>query len=337
MKSQTRPLVSIIIPFWNAESYLQEAIDSVMGQTYDHWELLLVDDGSTDSSFEIATLCAQQHSQKVRVLQHARQKNLGVSASRNLGLRDALGDYVCFLDADDVFLAHKLETELAIFERSPEAVVVCGAFQYWYSWTGNSRDVRRNFIVRLGVKPERLYQPPALLIHNLCAGGRKPGTSSIMFRRDRMLLDICENSFVGLGDDQVFWARLSLSKPIFVTDECLFKYRQHPDSLCASAMRCGEDLDGWQRFLNWLGQYLTDQNVTDPQIWETLRRSQISIAYQIRFAPVKLFLRRVLPIRWRYWLRDRRMGLQSLRSRLGASGHPQRVVPAKIPDLTDTL
>jgi glycosyltransferase involved in cell wall biosynthesis len=337
MRSQTRPLVSIIIPFWNTENYLQDAIDSVKGQTYSHWELLLVDDGSTDSSSEIARLCARQNPQDVRVLQHELHQNQGVSASRNLGLSQAVGDYICFLDADDVFLPHKLERELAIFEREPEAVVVCGAFQYWYSWTGNHRDARRDFIVKLGVKSERLYEPPALLIHNLRAGGRKPGTSSIMFRRNRVLLDICENSFVGLGDDQVFWTRLSLLAPIFVTDECLFKYRQHPDSLCATAMRSGDDLGGWQRFLDWLERYLIQQNVTDPQIWDALRQSQESIAYQIRFAPIKLFLRRVLPIRCRYWLRDRRISLQSRRSRLWPTGHAKTVVAAKIQDLTDTL
>src|SRR5436190_7580701 len=99
-----RPLVSIIIPFWNTEKFLQEAIDSVVSQSYENWELLLVDDGSTDLSTEIAQQCAKQNPKKIHCLQHDAHDNRGVSAARNLGIRHAAGEYVCFLDADDVFL-----------------------------------------------------------------------------------------------------------------------------------------------------------------------------------------------------------------------------------------
>lgn len=309
------PLVSIIIPFWNSGRFLQEAIDSVVAQSYSNWELLLVDDGATDQSVEIALLCAAQNPDRVRRLQHDDHRNRGVSASRNLGLRHAAGEYACFLDADDVFLPHKLETELAIFEANPAAVVVCGAFQYWYSWTGDQGDARRDFIVTLGVTADRLYHPPKLLIHNLRAGGRKPGTSSIMFKRAGWLFDICDESFVGLGDDQVFWAKLSLLLPVFVTDECLFKYRQHPDSFCAVAMKGGEDFIAWKRFLNWLEQYLISERIDQPEIWKALKNCQRNIAIQIKFAPLKLWARRILPIRARYWLRNRLINMQSLRSR----------------------
>src|ERR1700681_3545048 len=87
------PLVSIIIPYWNTERFLQEAIDSVLAQTYTNWELLLVDDGLTDHSGEIARSCAEEFPHKVRRLEHDNQRNCGVSASRNLGLRNAVGEY----------------------------------------------------------------------------------------------------------------------------------------------------------------------------------------------------------------------------------------------------
>ena len=244
------PLVSIIIPFWNPASFLQDAIDSVLAQTHANWELLLVDDGSTDESVAIAQSNAALYPERIRCL-HDHHANRGVSASRNLGLRHAIGEFACFLDADDVFVPHKLERELAIFESNPTTVVVCGAFQYWFSWTGKEGDARRDFIVTLGLPAEQLYQPPSLLLHNLRAGGRKPGTSSIMFRRNSLQVDVCDESFIGLGDDQVFWAKLSLRLPVFVTDECLFKYRQHPESFCGVAMSDGDDFRAWQRFLVW--------------------------------------------------------------------------------------
>jgi glycosyltransferase involved in cell wall biosynthesis len=307
------PLVSIIIPFRNTERFLQDAIDSVLAQSYDNWELLLVDDGSSDRSREIALQCASQHPQKIRLLEHDGRRNCGVSASRNLGLRQATGEYACFLDADDVFLPRKLERQCAILKSNPEAVVVSGAFQYWYSWTGIESDARRDFTVHLAVEANRLYRPPELLIHNLRANGRKPGTSSIMMRRERLPIDVCDESFIGLGDDQVFWAKLSLHVPVFVTNECLFKYRQHSDSLCAVALRGGDDLVAWQRFLSWLEGYLTSEEISTTEVWDALKRCQKSIALQIRFASMKLLYRRLLPIRTRYWLRDRLIKMRSVR------------------------
>lgn len=282
-------------------------------QSYKHWELILVDDGSTDNSPEIARRYAKLYPNQVSLLTHEGRRNAGVSASRNLGLRQAGGEYVCFLDADDVFLPDKLEKELTILQLNPEAVVVCGAFQYWYSWTGIDSDRHRDFGVTLGVESGRLYQPPDLLIHNLRAGGRKPGTSGIMLRRDRFRVDACDESFVGLGDDQVFWAKVSLLLPIFVIDDCLFKYRQHPDSLCAVGLQDGEDFLAWQRFLTWLDGYIAAENVDDQRVLRALKTCQRSIAWQIRLAPVKHFYRRLLPLRVRYQLRDYWIRLQSLR------------------------
>src|SRR5262245_36560058 len=96
-----KPLVSVIIIFFDAEQFIKEAIESVFAQTYDAWELLLVDDGSTDGSPAIAERCAKRYSGKVRHLEHGGRQNRGMSASRNLGIANANGEYIAFLDADD--------------------------------------------------------------------------------------------------------------------------------------------------------------------------------------------------------------------------------------------
>src|SRR6266566_8733383 len=126
--------------FLNAERFIEEAIESVFGQTYDDWELLLVDDGSKDGSTEIARRYAEEHSKRVRYFEHAGHQNRGMSASRNLGIRRSRGEFIGFLDADDVWLPHKLEQQLAILKAYPEAAMVYGPIQWWYSWTGNSDD-----------------------------------------------------------------------------------------------------------------------------------------------------------------------------------------------------
>src|SRR5215211_5603498 len=97
-KMSSKPRVSAIIIFLNAEKFIEEAIESVFGQTYDDWELLLVDDGSTDYSTQIALRYAEHYPEKVRYLEHPGHENRGMSAARNLGLSHARGEYVAFLD-----------------------------------------------------------------------------------------------------------------------------------------------------------------------------------------------------------------------------------------------
>src|SRR2546427_10186945 len=98
-----QPLVSVVIIFWNAERFLQEAFASVFAQTYPTWELLLVDDGSSDESTAIAQRYVEHHPGQVRYLEHPGHANRGMSASRNVGIRHARGPYIAFLDADDVW------------------------------------------------------------------------------------------------------------------------------------------------------------------------------------------------------------------------------------------
>src|SRR2546422_7731236 len=159
----SKPLVSVIIIFLDAERFLQEAIESVFAQTYNHWELLLVDDGSTDASTALAWQYVTQAPGKVRYLEHAGHQNRGMSASRNLGIKNAKGEYISFLDADDVWLPHKLEQQVAIMDSQPAAAMVYGATQYWHSWTGNPEDLRRDWVPKLGIPPNTLMQPPTLL------------------------------------------------------------------------------------------------------------------------------------------------------------------------------
>src|SRR5215471_21165350 len=91
------PLVSIILIFLNGERFIRQAIDSVFCQTYQNWELLLCDDGSTDSSSQIACELAQLHPGRVRYLEHESHQNRGMSAARNLGIRHAQGEFIALL------------------------------------------------------------------------------------------------------------------------------------------------------------------------------------------------------------------------------------------------
>src|SRR5215471_10098716 len=152
------PLVSSVIIFLDAEEYIEEAIESVLRQTYRNWELLLVDDGSQDRSVEIARRYAVSHCPRVRYYEHENHANLGMSASRNLGVRHSHGEYVAFLDSDDVWLPRKLEEQAGILEAHRSAGMVYGRMEYWYSHSSSDR--RRDYIFDLGIPPNTIVHPP---------------------------------------------------------------------------------------------------------------------------------------------------------------------------------
>ena len=114
------PLVSIIMPGYNAEAYIVEAIESVWCQSYTHWELIVIDDGSTDDTASIV----QAFDDKRIVYIH--QDNAGVSAARNAGLTYAQGEYITFLDADDVLPQKSLEARVKYFESHANIDMVHG-------------------------------------------------------------------------------------------------------------------------------------------------------------------------------------------------------------------
>ena len=120
----TIPLVSVIVPAYNAERYLREAVDSALRQTHERLEVVIVDDGSTDGTPALADGFAAADP-RVRVFH---QPNGGLSAARNAGLAVARGDLVCFLDADDVFLPDKLERQRSFLDLFPGCDLVFSDF-----------------------------------------------------------------------------------------------------------------------------------------------------------------------------------------------------------------
>ncbi len=103
------PLVSVIMPVYNSEKFLDESIRSVIGQTYENWELIIVDDASTDNSILLAQKYAQSED---RIKVYMNDINLGVAATRNKAVNFSKGEWVAFLDSDDIWLPHKLQTQM---------------------------------------------------------------------------------------------------------------------------------------------------------------------------------------------------------------------------------
>lgn len=112
-------LVSIITPAYNAENFIIETLESVLNQTYPHWEMLVIDDGSVDRTPEILKEYAQKDSRIISI----RQKNAGSAAARNAGIRQAKGRYIVLLDADDLWEPEFLEKQLKFMEEKKSLLV----------------------------------------------------------------------------------------------------------------------------------------------------------------------------------------------------------------------
>ncbi len=271
----SRSLVSIITPFLNAEEFLQESIESALAQTYEEWELLLIDDGSTDHSTKIAMQYASNHSDKIRYLEHVQHQNLGGSAARNLGLSNAKGEFVAFLDADDVYLPNKLEDQVQLLESKPDAGLMYSATLYWFSWTGDPEDEERDWMWNnFGVPAEGVIPPPRLLTTFLRNGYTVPVPCSLLVRRDLIeKVGGFEDAFVNQYDDQVLYAKMCLESPVYVADDCWDKYRQHPKSSCSIAKQTGEADRSREAYLKWLEGYLRTKGVVDAELWGALRKA----------------------------------------------------------------
>jgi len=318
-----KSLVSVIIIFLNAEKFIEEAISSVFGQTYDCWELLLVDDGSTDGSTAIARRYAEQYPETVRYLEHPGHQNRGMSATRNLGIRNARGQYIALLDSDDIWLPNKLERQVCILDSHPQAGMVYGRSEYWYSWMGDSGQVGQDYIAELAGEPGRLHMPPELIKLSYPLGiGSTPCPSDLMFRREQVeQIGGFEESFTGkyqMYEDQAFLAKVYLNMPVFVAKECWDRYRQHPDSCVAVVTKAGQYHEVRSYFLNWLSGYLARQRIGDSEVSRALNKAlwpyRHPVLHRLRrvgrhpIRPVKRtskrFAKRVLPAPVRRRLRS---------------------------------
>jgi len=300
------PLVSVIMIFLNAEEFIQEAIESVLAQSYLNWELLLVDDGSRDSSSQVALRYAEQDPGKVRYLQHDGLQNRGMSASRNLGTRNAKGEYIAFFDADDIWLRQKLEQQVTILESQPDAAMVYGPARWWYSWTGSPEDMQRDYIQDLGVRPNTLIKPPKLLTMFLRNAGFTPSPSGVLVRREVMRrVGGSEEAFRAGYTDQVLYAKIVLEAPVFVSGECWYRYRQHPSSCGAVMFKTGQHHSARLAFLNWLQEYMSGQGVKDGELWRGLQEQLWPYRHPIAHR-LKCMAADTLPAPVLRWLRDQK-------------------------------
>jgi glycosyltransferase involved in cell wall biosynthesis len=253
-------LVSVVMIFRDAATFIAEAIDSVLGQVDVPIELLLCDDGSSDWSTEIARSRAYEHPTRVRYVEHPGHAHRGMSATRNLGIAAARGDLVAFLDADDVWQPGHLIHEVSLLRSHPEAAMVCGRSTDWNSWLDpHAHDV----LSPLPWPPGSTVPPPRMLLAVLSSGGFATPMCSLLVRA-HALRDVggSHDDFVAMYEDQVLLAKLYLTQTCVISDAASALYRQHPGSSSAVAMRDGSyhperPNRSEEAFLRWLEAHLS--------------------------------------------------------------------------------
>lgn len=279
--------VSVVIIFHNEERFLQEAIDSVLGQTYRDWELLLVDDGSSDASTAIAKEAvaadrAAFPSRRIRYLTHDGGRNRGMSAARNLGIGAAKGRYIASLDGDDVWLPDKLNDQVAALERHPEAAMVFGPLLRWRTWTGDPDAADHEDLMGVGRRKYgthpyagQVVQPPTLLRLMLKDDYFIPGGALI--RRDVLVeVGLYEERFRGMYEDAVVMTKVVMTHPVLVSDTVGYLYRMHPDSH-TNRTSSSEEIDRARAaYLEWIGEYLADSGRLTDGLHRDLQRARRS-------------------------------------------------------------
>jgi glycosyltransferase involved in cell wall biosynthesis len=204
------PLISVIIPTYNHGQFIEEAIKSVLGQTYREFELIVVDDGSTDNTNQVLRKYGKD-------IVHIYQRNSGVSSARNRGISVAKGEFIAFLDSDDVWMPEKLEMQLALAQEN-NSIGLVGCAGYHIDSTGR---IEREFIA--GSPEDHSEFLEHLLIRNIFPGG-----SSGAFARKECFERVgLFDERLRFGEDWDMWIRISKAYSVKFAQQPLMKLRRH--------------------------------------------------------------------------------------------------------------
>jgi len=289
----SRPRVSIITPFLNLENYLEATIQSVLSQDTSDWELLLIDDGSTDNSTAIAKQYALQYPDQIIYLEHENHSNKGPSISRNYAMQVARGEWIAFLDGDDLFLPTRLSTKLKLVEQYPKATLFCEATYYWYS---DASPEAEDKVIPVGV-PDGLYGPTELTYLLYPIGkGDAPCMCGLLIKKDVLLnKGGFEESFRSLYGDQVILSKLYLDQYVYVSSDCNNWYRQRPGSIVQTHFDHKKYMQARAYFLRWFKAYLQKNRLGNGKlkwiIWKYLLPIDYPILYKLAYKAKHLLKR----------------------------------------------
>ena len=205
-------MVSIITPAYNSEKFIAETIQSVLAQTYQNWELLIVDDCSTDKTAEIIS-----RFQDSRIKYFHNYTNKGSAFSRNLALQKAKGKWIAFLDSDDLWHPEKLEKQIEFMKKN----------NYRFSYT--------NYCEIDETSKERgiLISGPEVITRKMMTAYCWPGCLTVMY--DAEFLGLMQTADIKINEEYALWIRIARKTNCYLLKENLAKYRRHKGSLTSKS------------------------------------------------------------------------------------------------------
>lgn len=213
------PLVSVITPLYNCSKYLEQTIQSVLSQTFQNWEMIMVDDCSTDNSVEIAQQYAAQD-ERIKVIQL--EKNSGAAVARNTAIEAAQGRYIAFLDSDDQWLPHKLETQLAFMQKQNVA----------FSYAAYEKVNEEGAVIGSVGVPDKVAYKDLLKVCSI-------GCLTAMY--DTQQLDKIYMPLIRKRQDLGLWLRILKQIPFaYGIQEPLGRYQLRSDSISANKRSAAE-------------------------------------------------------------------------------------------------
>jgi Glycosyltransferases involved in cell wall biogenesis len=224
LKRNGCPCVSCVLPVFNCERYLEEAIESILGQTYPNFELIVIDDGSTDRSGSISDEFAAKEP-RIRVIH---QKNAGIAAALNAGIALASGEYIARMDGDDVALPTRFERQVDVLEENP-AIVLLGCVCHTIDAQGNMWEPALSKSEPLTIAEAQLDSFPPL-IHQVCH-------PSVMVRTAAVRQIGGYKSAYDYAEDYDLYLRIAALGAIGELNEPLLLYRKHASSICGQHWR----------------------------------------------------------------------------------------------------
>lgn len=205
-------MITVLMSVFNNAAYLREAIDSILNQTYTDFEFLIIDDASTDSSKEIIL---SYHDTRIRLIEN--ERNIGLTKSLNKGLREAKGEYIARMDADDISLPDRLAAQHAFLQQNPDVGVVSS----WVQVIDEQGNNLRYWSTPLS--PEAIYYK--LNFRNCLAH------AAVMFRKEIVLAQGGYNENIARAQDYELWFRLSKITKICQLDRALLKWRDRKTNI----------------------------------------------------------------------------------------------------------
>ena len=257
------PFLSIIVPIYNAEKYLKECLDSIVQQTYRDYELILVNDGSTDKSFQICRSYAEQY----RNIQIVNKENGGLVSARKAGLARACGEYIGWVDSDDCIDSMMFEKMCDEAKQKNVDIVVCDI----WSWSGDKLIPMEQAIqgggVYFGQKLENDFYSQMLYARRFYSFGILPAqvnkiVKSSIIRKNMEKVD--DNIKIGEDAACTYFCMLDASSISYLKGDFLYKYRTNFGSMCFQWKQ--EKVTSASSLLNYLYTRLSEYDI--PQVKE---------------------------------------------------------------------